>query len=239
MSGHSKWATTKRQKAVVDAKKASAFTRLAHAITLAAKEKGGSLDTNFSLRLAIEKARGANMPKENIDRAVKRGTGELADEHIEEVVYEGYGPGGVALIIETVTNNRNRTVSELKHILAKNNGGLGTSGSVVWMFEKKGVVGVSANILTDDRELALIEAGAEDIQKNGSEVTIISSLESLPAIKKTVESFGCMPEFAEYDYFAKNPISPSDESVTKLENLFAELDSHSDVINYYSNKTSS
>ena len=236
MSGHSKWATTKRQKAVVDAKRASVFTRLAHAITIAAREKGGNMEMNFSLRLAVEKAKGANMPKENIERAIKRGTGELVGEQIEEVLYEGYGPEGVALMIETLTNNRNRTVSEIKHILSKHGGTLGTAGSVAWMFDKKGVVGVPTKALSDERELALIEAGAEDIQKAGAEATIITSLENLQSIKSAVESFGVIPEFAEYDYIPKTNVTPSESTQENLEKLFGELDEHPDIVNYYSNK---
>ncbi|MBI4272611.1 YebC/PmpR family DNA-binding transcriptional regulator [Candidatus Uhrbacteria bacterium] len=235
MSGHSKWATTKRQKAVVDAKRASAFTRLAHAITIAAREKGGNMEMNFSLRLAAEKARSANMPKENIERAIKRGTGELTGEQIEEVLYEGYGPEGVALMIETLTNNRNRTVSEIKHILSKHGGALGTAGSVLWMFDKKSVIGIPTNALSDERELALIEAGAEDIQKNGEETTIITSLENLKSIKDVVESLGIAPEFAEHDYIPKTNVTPSKTAQENLEKLFGELDDYPDIINYYSN----
>ena len=152
MSGHSKWATTKRAKAVVDAKRASVFTRLAHAITLAAREKGGDSATNFSLRLACEKARDANMPKDNIERAIRRGTGEGGGVQPEEIVYEGYGPGGIAILIHTLTDNRNRTVSELKHILSKHGGNLGSVNSVAWMFERQGVVGISGSP-TEDQEL--------------------------------------------------------------------------------------
>ncbi len=237
MSGHSKWATTKRAKAVVDAKRSSVFTRLAHAITIAAREKGGNMEVNFSLRLAVEKAKAGNMPKENIERAIKRGTGELAGEQIEEVLYEGYGPEGVALMIETLTNNRNRTVSEIKHILSKHGGVLGTAGSVAWMFDKKGVVGLPTEALSDERELALIEAGAEDIQKAGEETTIITSLENLHGIKSVVESFNLTPEFAEYDYIPKTNSTPSKDAQEILEKLFGELDDYPDIVNYYSNKS--
>ncbi len=236
MSGHSKWATTKRAKAVTDAKRSSVFTRLAHGITIAAREKGGNIDTNFSLRMAVEKARAANMPKENIERAIKRGTGELAGEQIEEVLYEGYGPEGVALLIETLTNNRNRTVSEIKHILSKYGGSLGTSGSVAWMFAKKGVVGIPANMLSDERELAFIESGADDIQTSDTETTIVAPLENLQRIKSSVESFGITPEFAEYDYVPKTTIALSKTAQENLEKLFIDLNDLPDIVNYYSNR---
>lgn len=236
MSGHSKWATTKRAKAVVDAKRAVVFTRLAHGITLAAREKGGNPDTNFSLRLAIEKAREASMPKENIERAVKRGTGELSGESLEEITYEGFGPGGVALLVETLTNNRNRTVSEIKHILAKHGGSLGAANSVAWMFEKKGVIGIPANALSEETELSLIEAGAQDIQKEGDEVTIITEIENFQNVKSAVEKQGGRAAFAEFDYIPKNTVSLSGEDSEKLTALLEELEGHSDVLHHYSNR---
>jgi len=235
MSGHSKWATTKRQKAVVDAKRASVFTRLGNAITIAAREKGGDSETNFSLRLAIEHARTANMPKENIERAIKRGTGDLEGETLEEILYEGFGPEGLMIIIETLTNNRNRTVSELKHLLSSRGGGLGAAGSALWNFDKKGVVGVATDALTEEAELALIEAGAEDIKKDGAESTIICSPENLQSIKTAIESLHIQAAFAEFDYIPKNTVALSDSAQSALEKITDALDDHSDVVNYYTN----
>lgn len=235
MSGHSKWATTKRQKAVVDAKRASVFTRLGNAVTIAARDKGGDPETNFSLRLAIDRARDANMPKENIERAIKRGTGGLEGESLEEILYEGFGPEGLMIMIETLTNNRNRTVSELKHLLSSHGGGLGSAGSALWNFDKKGVVGVSADTLTEDAELALIEAGAEDIRKEGNEATIVCSPENLQPIKSATESLGIRTAFAELDYIPKNTVTPSTNADTTLGKLTDALDEYSDVINYYTN----
>ncbi|MBI2483845.1 YebC/PmpR family DNA-binding transcriptional regulator [Candidatus Uhrbacteria bacterium] len=237
MSGHSKWATTKRQKAVVDAKRASVFTRFGNAITIAARDKGGDPETNFSLRLAIEHARGANMPKENIERAVKRGTGDLEGETLEEILYEGFAPEGLMIIIETLTNNRNRTVSELKHLLSSHGGGLGAAGSALWNFEKKGVVGIATDRLTEDAELAFIEAGAEDIKKEGAESTIIAPPEHLQAIKSAAESLGIQAVFAEFDYIPKNNVSLSEGAQITLGKLTDALDEHSDIINYYTNQT--
>lgn len=234
MSGHSKWATTKRAKAVVDAKRASVFTRLGNAITLAAREKGGDPTINFSLRLAIEKARSSNMSKDTIERAIKRGTGESNEARLEEITYEGYGPGGAALLIYALTDNRNRTVSELKHILSKHEGNLGGVNSVAWMFEKQGVIGIPQQ-LTEDQELALIEAGADDIQKNEEEITLITRPEQLMRLKQCAEDLGVPVAFAEFDYRAKNTVilSPSDQE--GLDALSAELDECGDITDYYSN----
>lgn len=234
MSGHSKWATTKRAKAVVDAKRASVFTRLAHAITLAAREKGGDPAINFSLRLAIEKARTANMPKDNIDRAIKRGTGEGGGIQPEEIVYEGYGPGGVALIIHTLTDNRNRTVSEIKHILSMHGGNLGSANSVAWMFEKQGVIGI-ASALTEDQELALIEAGVDDIQHEADETTLVMPPEKLSNVKECAELLGITSAFAEFDHKASTVISLSQLDQQVFDQLCAELDEHADITDYYSN----
>src|SRR3989338_10335351 len=234
MSGHSKWATTKRAKAVVDAKRASVFTRLAHAITLAGGEKGGDSATNFSLRLACEKARDANMPKDNIERAIRRGTGEGGGVQPEEIVYEGYGPGGIAILIHTLTDNRNRTVSELKHILSKHGGNLGSVNSVAWMFERQGVVGISGS-LTEDQELALIEVGVDDIQTEGRETTLLCGPDRLADVKMCVETLGIPAAFAEFDYRARTTVQVSEQVRQTLDQLFAELDEHDDITDYYSN----
>lgn len=234
MSGHSKWATTKRAKAVVDAKRASVFTRLANAITLAAREKGGDPAINFSLRLAIEKARGANMPKDNIERAIQRGTGEGGGAQLEEIMYEGFGPGGVAILIHALTDNRNRTVSEVKHIFAKHGGNLGGAHGVAWMFEKQGVIGTSQQ-LTDEQELACIEAGANDILKDGEEITLVTSPNQLMRLKQCVEGLGIPVVFAEFDFKAQNGVALSVDDQEKLTALLAELDECGDVTDYYSN----
>lgn len=235
MSGHSKWATTKRAKAVVDAKRAGTFTRLANLVTIAAREKGGDMETNFSLRLAVEKARSANMPKDNIERAIKRGLGTLEGEQLEEIVYEGYGPGGVAIIIEVLTNNRNRSASEIKHLLSKYGGNLGAQNSVQWMFEKKGTIGVPVNALTEEGELLLIEAGAEDISKEGAEAIIYSKPEDLQKVKNAIESLHVAPSFVEFDYLAKTKMSLDQSAMASFEKLCDDLDDHGDVTNHYCN----
>lgn len=235
MSGHSKWATTKRAKAVVDAKRAASFTKVAHIITLAAREKGGDPDANFSLRLAIDKARAVNMPKDNIERAIKRGTGELAGETLEEITYEGFGPGGVALMVQTLTDNRNRSVSEIKHALSKHGGNLGAANSVRWMFERRGMLGVDAAACTDDIELALIEHGADDIIKDEDGCTIVTPPEHFQAIKEYVEGAGVALAFADIDLMPKERVALSPADREKLERLIEALEDMPDVVNVSTN----
>lgn len=234
MSGHSKWATTKRAKAVVDAKRAGAFTKVANMITIAAREKGGDPETNFSLRLAVEKARAVNMPKDNIERAIKRGLGTLEGETLEEITYEGFGPGGVAVMIQTLTNNRNRTASEVKHILSKNGGNLGAQNSVQWMFEKKGVIGFSQQ-LSDDDELALIEAGAEDITRDGASITVMMPPEMLQAVKSAAEAQGKTLAYTEFTAIPKNTVQIDDAARATVDRLVDELENHQDVTDYFLN----
>lgn len=235
MSGHSKWATTKRAKAVTDAKRAGAFTKVANLITIAAREKGGDLDSNFSLRLAIEKARAVNMPKDNIERAINRGLGKIAGETFEEIQYEGYGPGGSAVIIDVLTNNRNRSSSEIKHLLAKYGGSLGAQNSVRWMFDRVGMIGLPSDSLTDDTELSLIEAGAQDIVRGADGITVTTAPDLLAAVKNAVESLGLVPAFTEIDYAPKNPVALPAEHRSSFDKLMDELDDHSDVTATYSN----
>lgn len=235
MSGHSKWATTKRAKAVTDAKRAGAFTKVANLITIAAREKGGDIDSNFSLRLAIEKARAVNMPKDNIERAINRGLGKIAGETFEEIQYEGYGPGGSAVIIDVLTNNRNRSSSEIKHLLTKYGGSLGAQNSVRWMFDRVGMIGLPSDSLTDDTELSLIEAGAHDIVRGSDGITVTTAPDALAAVKNAVESLGLVPVFTEIDYAAKNPVVLPAEHRSSFDKLMDELDDHQDVTATYSN----
>lgn len=235
MSGHSKWATTKRAKAVVDAKRAGAFTKISNMITVAAREKGGDVDANFSLRLAIEKARAVNMPKDKIERAIKRGMGTIEGETLEDIVYEGFGPGGVAIIISVLTNNRNRTAAEIKHILSKFGGNLGAQNSVQWMFEKKGTIGLSGTTLSDDEELHLIEAGAEDIIRDGDEIRITTPPDALQGVKAALESIGKKPAYAEFSRIPKNIVSLDEASHGTIEKLIDELEGYDDITDYHFN----
>jgi len=236
MSGHSKWAQIKRQKGVQDAKRGTLFTKLGNAISLAAKAGGKDPETNFKLRLSIEKARGANMPMDNIERAIKRGAGELAGQQIEEVSYEGYGPSGIAIIIETVTDNKNRTTSEIRNILSKYGGRLGEANSVKWLFEQKGVIKIllEKNQNKEDLELKIIDAGAFDVIEEDDELTVLTAPESLEKVRQNIEKIKV--DYAEIELIAKNKVEINGpENKTKLDKLLEELDNLDDVDNYFTN----
>ncbi|HDQ23171.1 MAG TPA: YebC/PmpR family DNA-binding transcriptional regulator [Candidatus Uhrbacteria bacterium] len=239
MSGHSKWATTKRAKAATDAKRAVLFTKLAKAITIAAKDKGGDPASNFSLRLAIDKAKAANMPKDNIERAIKRGTGELQGSVIEEIIYEGFGPGGVALIIKCLTDNKNRASQQIKHILAKHGGSLAGPNAVMWQFEQKGVIRIENEKLagknSEELELQIIDLGAQDIKKLADSWVVYSHKEDLQKIKRGFENLGLEIDYAEIEYVAKETVSVESEQKEKLQSLFDSLEDEEDVDDYYTN----
>ena len=188
MSGHSKWAQIKRKKGVADVKKGAMFTRLGREIAIAAREGGGDPDANFALRLAVDKARTSNMPKENIERAIKRGTGELNEGgQLEEVMYEGYGPGAAALLVQVLTDNRNRAASEVRHIFTRGGGNLAAANAVAWMFEKKGVITIEGVKNPDDLELELIDAGADDFKADGNVLEVYCAPEHLKALREALE----------------------------------------------------
>ncbi|MDD3284191.1 MAG: YebC/PmpR family DNA-binding transcriptional regulator [Patescibacteria group bacterium] len=231
MSGHSKWATTKHKKALVDAKKSSIFTKLAKIISVAARN-GADSDMNFQLRMAIDKARAFSMPKENIERAIAKGAGIGEQNNLEEITYEGYGPEGVAIIIELVTDNKNRSASEIRHILSKTGGSLGASNSVLWQFEKRGVIYLKNTELSDEQELLIIDAGADDIEKTEDGIMILTSIENL---QKTQEKLKDVIEIenAEVEYIAKNKVKM--QNPEKLEKLIEMLDENDDVNNFYTN----
>lgn len=238
MSGHSKWATTKRQKAVTDAKRGAIFTKLSNIITIAAREKGGDPDTNFSLRMAIDKARAANMPKDNIERAIKRGTGELAGAAIEEMVYEGLGPAKSQFIVKCLTDNRNRAAANIRHLFTKHGGAF---GSVIWNFGQKAVVRISKDELTGNKsgteefELELIDAGAQDIIKEDEGITIYAKPEDLQKVKKFLEEKNIKTESAEIEYIAKEDLALSGEDKGRVEKFIEELEDNEDVADYYTN----
>ncbi|MFA6106052.1 MAG: YebC/PmpR family DNA-binding transcriptional regulator [Patescibacteria group bacterium] len=238
MSGHSKWATTKRQKAVVDAKKGAIFTKLGNLITIAAREKGGDPGVNFSLRIAIEKAKAANMPKENIERAVKRGTGELSGAEIAEIYYEAIGPANSQFIVKSLTDNRNRSASNIRHIFTKHGGSF---GSVGWNFSKKGVIRVEAGVLSglkanlDELELELIDLGIEEFLKEDEGVMIYMAPESLPKVKEFLEGKNIAAASAEIEFVPKDSLQVSSEDREKLEKIIEELEDNEDVSDYYTN----
>ncbi|MDP2685184.1 MAG: YebC/PmpR family DNA-binding transcriptional regulator [bacterium] len=238
MSGHSKWSTIKRAKAVTDQRKGSLFTKLSKNITIATKQGGGDPEMNFKLRLAIDKAKSANMPHDNINRAIKRGTGELKDIILEEVIYECFGPNGIAIIIQATTDNKNRTASVIRSTLTKHQGNLGNSGSVMWMFDQKGVI----RILKDDIkyknefELSIIDKGAENIEEEEEGFTITSSLEHFKKLQEYIEKQSIPFESAEIEMVAKDKINIEDEKIkNKIEKIFEELENNDDVSNYYTN----
>lgn len=237
MSGHSKWAQIKRQKGVADQKRGILFTKLANAITIAAREKGSDPQTNFKLRLTIDQAKEANMPKENIERAIKRGTGELAGAQVEEITYEAFGPGGVALVIQALTENKNRAVSSLRHILTKNSGALTGPSSTLWKFEKKGALRIEnyQNKIKDlDKlQLKLIDRGAEEILQESSDLIVYTQPNDLQKIKEALEAENIFADYAEIEYLAKQKTKVDNLTKEKLENLFADLDNDQDINNYY------
>ncbi len=238
MSGHSKWHNIQGRKGKQDAVKSGVFTKLAKAVTIAA-QKGGDPATNFSLRLAIDKAKAASMPKDNIDRAVKRGTGELADEaRMEELLYEGFGPAGTAILVKVVSNNKNRTAPEIKHLFSKNGGNIGGPGSVQWMFGEWGVIEVSKVYLKDGRldlEMKLIEAGAEDIGDEDEGIIVRTKVENLQKVLNALKDAGIEPLRSGIEWIAKDTVALSDADQEKLADLFGALEEHDDVADYFTN----
>ncbi len=237
MSGHSKWSNIKHKKGAADAKRAANFTKLAREIEVAAREKGGDPDMNFKLRLAIDRARASNMPKDNIDRAVARGAGSDDVSNMEELVYEAYVPGGVALIIEAITDNRNRAGSEIKLVLSKNGATLANQGAVTYLFDQKGVLRIELipKNRRDEVELELIDVGAEDILHEQEFSVIIAPPAKLSNLNEAVIKSGLRVFFAGLEWVPKNTIAINDESSAKLRELIEKLDDLDDVNNVFTN----
>jgi len=237
MSGHSKWSTIKRKKGANDAKRGKIFTRLIKEITVAARSGGGDPEGNPRLRSAIISAKAENMPKDNIARAIKKGTGEIAGEVYDEILYEGYGPGGVAVLVECMTDNRNRTVADVRHYFTKSNGNLGESGCVAWMFEKKGLILVDKET-TSEEELMdqALEAGAEDIVEEDSEFQIFTAPEELDDVRDALEEAGVAFLEASVSMIPKNTVDVTEEKVGRaLLKLLENLEDHEDVQNVHAN----
>lgn len=243
MSGHSKWSKIKHKKGAADAKRSNLFTKLTKAVTVAAQQGGGDPEMNFSLRLAIDKAKAGNVPKDNIDRAIKRGTGEDKEgAAIEEVLYEGFGPGGVAILIEVLTDNKNRTVSEIKNILTKQGGSLGGPGSVQWQFERKGEVLFTPEKKSqiqdwDSVQLELMDAGAEDIRDDENGVEIICPIENFKKVMQVINKLGIDPDDSGLKWVAKEEATLDDEASKKVEALCQALDESDDVREVYTNES--
>ncbi len=237
MSGHSKWAKIKRKKAGADAARGRLFTKLIREITIAARHGGGDPNANPRLRTAIEEARAANMPNENIERAIKRGTGQLNDgQALEEVIYEGYGPNGVALLIEAVTDNRNRTTSEIKHVLSRHSGSLGTQGSVAWQFMTRGIITIDAKKYDEDTILSLaLDGGALDVRTEDDNYQVITTPESFQKIKEIFKNNNIEILSSEITKIPQNTIPLNEKDAEKVLKLFEALDELDDVQHVYSN----
>ena len=238
MSGHSKWSSIKHKKGAADIKRGKLFSKLSRAIIVAAREGGGDPDANLALQNAIEKARSYSMPKDNIERAIAKGTGEGAGGLVfETVVYEGYGPGGVAIIAEALTENRNRTAAEVRYTFSKYGGNLGTDGSVAWMFERRTVVLVPADGVDEDAlMLAAAEGGADDVSLDGTSFQITSAPESLSAVREAVEAAGFTVDSAELTMIPKTTVEVADEAdAKKVLRLIDELEDNDDVQDVYAN----
>ena len=237
MSGHSHWATIRRKKGAADAKKGAAFTRLAREIVMAARDGGGDQGSNFRLALPIEKARGGNMPKENIERAIRRGTGDDKDAAIfEEITYEGYGPHGVALMLECVTDNRNRAVAEIRHLLSRSDGTMAEAGAVGWQFSRNSYFSFPASQLSYDKAFELaVEAGAEDVQEDGDNIEILGPVESFKKILNALEKAGVTPDDAELRMIAKQDTElPVDQTLSALR-VIESLEELDDIANVFHN----
>jgi len=235
MSGHSKWATIKHKKAALDAKRGKAFTRLIKEITIAARS-GGDPDGNPRLRTAILAAKNVSMPSDNIKKAVMRGTGELEGGQIEEVMFEGYGPGGAAVLVNVATDNRNRTVSEIRHAFSKNGGNMGEQGSVAWMFERKSQIYVPADKVGEDQLMAIVlDAGADDLRNDGDRWEVLSPPEAHDSVLKAIEANGLPQEEASIAFVPKNLIKLEGKNASGMLRLTDVLEEHDDVQNVYSN----
>jgi len=237
MSGHSKWATIKRKKAVTDQKRGSLFTKLVKEITISARMGGGDPTGNPRLRLAIDTARDNSMPMDNISRAVKKGTGELEGVTYDEITYEGYGPAGIALIIETATDNRNRTVADIRHIMSRNNGSLGESGSVGWMFHRKGCLDVPKAAADEERLMELLlDAGLEDLNADDeSYYTVITDVKDLEKVKKVLDESKIVYENAKIDLIPENYIELEADDARKVIKLIDAFENNDDVQAVYTN----
>ena len=237
MSGHSKWHTIKHKKGALDAKRGKIFTKLIKEITVAARVGGsGDIDQNARLRKAVTDAKAQNMPNETIDRAIKRGTGELEGVNYEEITYEGYGTGGVAVLVETMTDNRNRTVAELRHLFSKNGGNLGESGSVAWMFDKKGLIVVDKAAKSEDEVFEIaIEAGAEDVQSEDDVFEIYTAPDNFETVLESVTKAGIEPQASEISMIPQNYIKLEGNDAKQMLKLYEALDDHDDVQNVSAN----
>ena len=236
MSGHSKWHSIKHKKASADAKRGKLFTRLIKEISVAARLGGGDVEANPRLRAAVQTSKGANMPQDNIKRAIMKGTGELPGQIYESISYEGYGPGGVAVLIEVLTDNKNRTVAELRRIFSKQGGNLAETGSVQWMFERKGSIAINQKEVSEDKLLEIVlEAGAEDLESQEELFNVYTSIESLEAIKQALQSAGVKMESAEVTMITQTDVRLENKQAEQMLRLMDALEDLEDVGNVWAN----
>jgi len=235
MSGHNKWSTIKHKKAKQDAKRGKIFTKLIRELTVSAKEGGGDIETNPRLRLAVQKAKDVNMPKDNIDKAIKKGTGELPGVVYEDIAYEGYGPGGVAIYVETLTDNKNRTAAEVRHTFSKYGGSLGANGCVSWMFDRKGMIILPPEYEEDQVMEDALEAGAEDIQIDDEAITIYTAYEDYETVRKAIEEKSYKIETAELTMIPQNTVECDESLASKILKMLDKFDESDDVQNVYGN----
>ena len=235
MSGHSHWATIKHKKGAIDAKRGKLFSKLSRAIIIAARHGGGDPEMNLKLRYAIDKARAVSMPKDNIERAVKRGTGDLGGEIIEELTYEGFGPGGAALLVDVLTDNRNRTSGEVRKIFERGGGKMGSAGCVAYLFERKGLYSVDATTVDEDALMSIVlDAGAEDMKRSGSSFEITCDPAAFTQVQQALEKNNIKPLVAEITQLPKVPVEVDVETGQKVMRLMEAFDDHDDVQNVHS-----
>jgi YebC/PmpR family DNA-binding regulatory protein len=236
MSGHSKWATIKHKKAATDAKRGKMFTKVIREITIAARIGGGDPDTNPRLRSAMLAAKSENMPNDNVERAILRGTGGLEGETLDEVTFEGYGPGGVGILIQVVTSNRNRTVSEMRHALGKNGGNMAESGAVGWMFSRKGEITVAKEKADEEKMMSIVlDAGADDLQDDGSAWSVVTPPEGFEKVRDALTAAGITPDAAEVGWVPQNYIKLAGTQAQQMLRLMESLEDHDDVQHVYAN----
>ena len=236
MSGHSKWSTIKHKKAAQDAKRGKIFTRLAREIVIAAREGGGDPEVNFSLRLAMDKAKAANMPKDNIERAVKRGTGELKGDELFEVMYEGYAPNGVALLVKALTDNKNRTVSEVRRVFTRLGGSMADAGAVAWQFERKGYVAIAPDGIDQDTifEVA-VDAGADDVLFSDDMIEVLAEVENFRSVRQALQDAGISFETAELSMLPKQTMQLEEKETLQVMSVIEALEELDDVQQVFSN----
>src|ERR1700722_5766946 len=236
MSGHSKWSSIKHKKAITDSKRGRVFTKMIKEITIAARLGGGDINSNPRLRTAVTVAKKQSMPNDNIDRAIKKGTGEIAGASLEEITYEGYGPGGVAIIVDVLSDNRNRTVAELRFVFSRRGGNLGEVGCVGWMFKKRGVIGIEKSAIDEDKLLELaLDAGADDVTSDGDMFQVLTSPDKLNAVRDALEKAGLAIAHSEQTRIPENTVAVSGHAAEQVLKLMEELEDHDDVQNVAAN----